>query len=334
MGVDREVAGNSTKGDRAMPAERTSEADIRRLLDTGADDEAVCDAYSRLLTSLNGPTATVHRMGAVGFICARRPHLAERVLEIPVDGYYSHGNSRPDGIVRNGVAKAEEGWVRGVAGPDGAQWLREELPKLEGLIGRLLWEVAILRELVTFEDHPPMTEADWPACDDATRMWRHVRRSGRPPYRKRVLLAAEVCRAAAGQFRNEEALCAVIRRFEARAEPDFAGDLPGELPDLNDGLTHGSLDISDEESRVIAPGLRDIFGNPFRPVAFSPEWRTSTVVALASQMYESRDFSAMPILADALQDAGCEDEQVLAHCCAEGPHVRGCFVVDQVLGKG
>ena len=79
--------------------------------------------------------------------------------------------------------------------------------------------------------------------------------------------------------------------------------------------------------------LRDIFGNPFRPVAFSPSWRTSTVVALAAQMYESRDFSAMPILGDALQDAGCEDEQVLAHCRGPGPHVRGCHIVDLVLAK-
>ena len=79
--------------------------------------------------------------------------------------------------------------------------------------------------------------------------------------------------------------------------------------------------------------LRDIFGNPFRPVAFDPEWRTSTVVALARPMYESRDFSPMPILADALQDAGCANEDILSHCRGPGPHVRGCWVVDLVLGK-
>jgi hypothetical protein len=78
---------------------------------------------------------------------------------------------------------------------------------------------------------------------------------------------------------------------------------------------------------------RDIFGNPFRPVAFDPSWRTSTVAALAEQMYESRDFSPMPVLADALQDAGCDNEDILAHCRGAGPHVRGCWVVDLVLGK-
>jgi hypothetical protein len=79
--------------------------------------------------------------------------------------------------------------------------------------------------------------------------------------------------------------------------------------------------------------LRDIFGNPFRPVAFSPEWRTDTAVSLAQQMYESRDFNAMPILADALQDAGCDNAEFLDHCRSPGPHVRGCFVVDSVLDK-
>lgn len=79
---------------------------------------------------------------------------------------------------------------------------------------------------------------------------------------------------------------------------------------------------------------RDIFGNPFRPVAFNPAWRTSAITAIATQMYESRDFSAMPILADALEDAGCENADVLDHCRnPEGVHVRGCWVVDLVLGK-
>jgi hypothetical protein len=78
--------------------------------------------------------------------------------------------------------------------------------------------------------------------------------------------------------------------------------------------------------------LRDIFGNPFRPAPFSPSWRTDTAVSLAKQMYDARDFGAMPIMADALQDAGCDSDDVLSHCRGEGPHVRGCWVVDGVLG--
>jgi hypothetical protein len=56
-------------------------------------------------------------------------------------------------------------------------------------------------------------------------------------------------------------------------------------------------------------------------------------LSLARQMYESRDFSSMPILADALQDAGCDNDDILNHCRGPGPHVRGCWVVDLVLGK-
>ena len=74
--------------------------------------------------------------------------------------------------------------------------------------------------------------------------------------------------------------------------------------------------------------------NPFRPIAIDPTWRTTTTVAIAQEMYESRDFSPMPILADALQDAGCENADVLNHCRdPQQVHVRGCWVVDFVLGK-
>jgi hypothetical protein len=79
--------------------------------------------------------------------------------------------------------------------------------------------------------------------------------------------------------------------------------------------------------------LRDLFGNPFRAAVFSRAWRTDTSIALAQQMYASRDFSAMPILADALEDAGCDNTEILDHCRSPGPHVRGCWCVDMVLGK-
>lgn len=78
---------------------------------------------------------------------------------------------------------------------------------------------------------------------------------------------------------------------------------------------------------------RDVLGNPFRPAQFDPAWRTSAVLALARQMYDSRDFSLMPVLGDALEDSGCAEESVLSHCRGDGPHVRGCWVVDSLLGK-
>jgi hypothetical protein len=78
--------------------------------------------------------------------------------------------------------------------------------------------------------------------------------------------------------------------------------------------------------------IRDLFRHPHLPVTFDPTWRTSTAVGLARTMCGSRDFSAMPILADALEGAGCDSADVLAHCRGPGPHVRGCWVVDLVLG--
>ncbi len=80
--------------------------------------------------------------------------------------------------------------------------------------------------------------------------------------------------------------------------------------------------------------VREVFGNPFRPVEFSRDWLTDTAVLLARTMYEAREFGAMPILADALQDAGCDNDDILDHCRGPGPHVRGCWVVDLILGKG
>jgi hypothetical protein len=93
------------------------------------------------------------------------------------------------------------------------------------------------------------------------------------------------------------------------------------------------LTLSRYQSFLTVPLLRDIFGNPFRLVELPQPWRSLEWIDHARWMYESRDFSAMPILADALQDAGCEDEHLLEHCRGPGPHVRGCWVMDLLLGK-
>jgi hypothetical protein len=87
------------------------------------------------------------------------------------------------------------------------------------------------------------------------------------------------------------------------------------------------------ELQHLASLLRDIFGNPFRPVALDPRWLTSTVLNLSHAIYDERTFDKMPILADALMDAGCDSEEMLAHCRGPGPHVRSCWVVDLLLGK-
>ena len=79
--------------------------------------------------------------------------------------------------------------------------------------------------------------------------------------------------------------------------------------------------------------FRDIFGNPFRPITLNPAWLTPAVVQMAQAIYDDRAFDRMPALADALHDAGCGNNEILGHCRGAGPHVRGCWVVDMVLGK-
>src|SRR5262249_16615769 len=91
-------------------------------------------------------------------------------------------------------------------------------------------------------------------------------------------------------------------------------------------------DASAERFAVVAI-LRDIFGNPFRPITLDPSWQSADVLALAQAIYDERAFDRMPILGDALEDAGCDNADVLTHCRQPGEHVRGCWCVDLVLGK-
>lgn len=95
-------------------------------------------------------------------------------------------------------------------------------------------------------------------------------------------------------------------------------------------------EAGDEDSRVCAVALfREIYGNRFlHPVTFDPAWRTSDVMALANGIYAERAFDRMPILADALQDAGCDNADILGHMRdAKATHVRGCWALDLILGK-
>lgn len=82
--------------------------------------------------------------------------------------------------------------------------------------------------------------------------------------------------------------------------------------------------------------LRDIFGNLFRPVALDPSWLTwndGTIPKLAQTIYDESAFGQLPVLADALEEAGCDNASILSHCRQPGEHVRGCWVVDAILGK-
>jgi hypothetical protein len=101
-------------------------------------------------------------------------------------------------------------------------------------------------------------------------------------------------------------------------------------------------------SSTLANLLRDVVGNPFRPLPPKSRkvagfwrkkleswvaWNGGTIRSLAQAIYDDRAFYLLPILADALEDAGCDNPDILRHCRGKGPHVRGCWAVDLILGK-
>jgi hypothetical protein len=79
--------------------------------------------------------------------------------------------------------------------------------------------------------------------------------------------------------------------------------------------------------------LRCIVGNPFRLPNIDPAWFNLNVNSIADRIYSERDFALLPILADALEEAGCNNQEMLQHCRQSTEHARGCWVVDLVLGK-
>jgi hypothetical protein len=95
----------------------------------------------------------------------------------------------------------------------------------------------------------------------------------------------------------------------------------------------GRLGSSVELWKDMAELLLDIFDNPFRRVALDRSWVTPQVVCLATRIYNQRAFGRVRILADALEEAGCDNAELFAHCRGPGPHVRGCWALDLFLGK-
>ena len=201
-----------------------------------------------------------------------------------------------------------------------------------------------------------MTEEAWPACTDPAAMTDYLR--DKTSDRKVRLLTCALCRLLVDRMTDE-------RSVQAVAAAELFADGLINRRDLNPiwwnahqpmleavrsvprsrsqvyGLAYEAAGFSPRFSpagvpldrRILVAALRDIFGNPFRPVACDPAWHASDVLALALGIYQDRAFDRMPILADALQDAGCGNDDVLNHCRGPGLHVRGCWVIDLVLGK-
>jgi hypothetical protein len=209
-----------------------------------------------------------------------------------------------------------------------------------------------------------MTEAEWLACRDPDRMLRFVFGSVKAGGRRFRLFAAACCRrveSLQGSRGNRRAVEAAERYADGLATD-------GELADASAAATlpavrataaslghtaavlashaaankvvteaHGNRRAARAAERVAQSGLlRDIFGNPFRPARLDPRWLSwddATVLKLAEAIYEERHYGDLPVLADALEDAGCDQADLLAHLRGPGPHVRGCWVVDLLLGK-
>jgi hypothetical protein len=124
---------------------------------------------------------------------------------------------------------------------------------------------------------------------------------------------------------------------------DDPDDAPARLaaraasPDPWYGARHAFYDPAWAEERDAQCELvRDLLGNPHRPPALDPAWlawNDRTVLKIAHAIYADRHFEDLPVLADALEDAGCTDAAILDHCRRPGEHVRGCWVVDLLLGK-
>jgi hypothetical protein len=135
-------------------------------------------------------------------------------------------------------------------------------------------------------------------------------------------------------------------RMAERPLADYAVHVPYFLAEAVRELQ--GLEAANRLRRRYADLLRDVIGNPFKKIVtppprrgqpsrtrlfFNTAWRTPAVVGLANVIYEEQSFNLLPILGDALEDAGCDQADLLEHCRSGGAHARGCWVVDLLLGK-
>jgi hypothetical protein len=211
-----------------------------------------------------------------------------------------------------------------------------------------------------------MTEAEWLVCTEPRQMLEFLQ--GRATYRKLRLFAVACCRRIWNRMTDERSRKAVEvaeRYADGEVSEEQLGAASREAAEvgigfglqcssanaagfaaLRDGLFSGHVRAdrcASFAARVADPAepasqaalLRCIFGPLcFRPVTLNPSALTSTVVQLAETIYLERAFHRLPILGDALEDAGCTSADILDHCRGGGEHVRGCWVVDLVLKKG
>jgi hypothetical protein len=152
------------------------------------------------------------------------------------------------------------------------------------------------------------------------------------PVRIEARLAGQLLRKPDEEWRDYELARLAARAAEATVE-DTGWDVACGAAQYAAQAVNGT---GPDEHRSQCDLLRDAFGNPFRPFALHPawlRWYDGCVVSMARTIYEQRRFEEMPILADALEEAGCDDEEILWHCREEPEHARGCWLLDAILGK-
>ena len=133
-------------------------------------------------------------------------------------------------------------------------------------------------------------------------------------------------------------ICASGAAAECAAPDPPAGKSPVEVRDFNESYWNSHLlaqlaECNPKWAAWQAETLRELFGNPFRPSNIAPAWQTPSVVSLAQAIYDQRSFDRLSELAYTLEEAGCHDTGILEHLWTPGPHVKGCWALDLVLGK-
>lgn len=185
-------------------------------------------------------------------------------------------------------------------------------------------------------------ERRWPDRTDLIeRYWCWLRGEGRHPIADAPSATMTLDAGAsysAGEYETNAAVDRLVWDDDPLSAVAYAGTA---AIDLRSRITppYSTEDIQaaqrrkDETGRQFAAEFRDIAGNPIRRVTWRPEWNTETAVALARGIEAERAFDRMPILADSLEEAGCDQQQVLQHCRNESIHVVGCWVLSSVLGR-
>lgn len=248
-------------------------------------------------------------------------------------------------------------------GVDEAAWLSGTYP---GELLRGLWHVEPFvggRKLRLFSC--ACVRRIWPLLHDASRRAvEYIERLVDLPgwdaddanelYPDREMLAARAGDSDPDDLENSEGGLPYARSEAAQAAYWACDDIVDEVHDAREVCDHASIaaayaavpDADDRNDALFGEHrvregsaqvhlLREIIGNPFRPVALAPELLTANAglaVALARTIYDERAFERLPILGDALEDAGCADATILDHCRGPNCHVRGCWLLDLILG--